>query len=143
MSPSRLHQAREEALQVIDAQSDSDLRMVIVFNSTAEILQSYTSDRGLLRRAVEKGVVQTQRPTRIEEALGLAESLANPSRSTENEAARPAEEEPGKERTYVNAEGIKTELHLFSDGRFPDVPSSASAISMCSTTPSAGRGRRM
>src|SRR5947208_8429316 len=69
VTPSRLHRAREEALQVIDAQSDSDFGMVIVFNSTAEILQSYTSDRGLLRRAVEKGVVQTQRPTRIEEAL--------------------------------------------------------------------------
>src|SRR5207244_1060208 len=30
--------------------------------------------------------------------------------------------EPGKERTYVSAEGVPTEVHLYSDGRFPDLP---------------------
>ena len=51
--------------------------MVIEFNSRAAILQPYTNDRNLLRQAVE-GIRQTNRPTRIEEALALAESLANP-----------------------------------------------------------------
>ena len=32
------------------------------------------------------------------------------------------DEEPGKERTYVSNEGISTEVHLYSDGRFPTVP---------------------
>jgi hypothetical protein len=121
VSPSRLHLAKQEALQEIDAATDNDFGMVIQFNSSAEILQSYTNNRGQLRSAVER-IEQTQRPTRIEEALTLADSLANPSRSTDDASVRPANVEPGKERTYVAAEGIATEVHVFSDGRFPDLP---------------------
>ncbi len=122
ITPSRLHWARQEALKEIDAATDNDYGMVIVFNSSAQILQSYTNNRGQLRSAVEK-IEQTQRSTRIEEALSLADSLANPNRSADDASVRPANVEPGKERTYVAAEGIKdTEVHLFSDGRFPDLP---------------------
>ncbi len=121
VSPSRLHWAKQEALKEIDAATDADFGMVIVFNASAEILQSYTNDRGRLRLAVEK-IEQTQRPTRIEEALSLADSLANPNRSADDASVRPADVEPGKERTYVAPEGITTEVHLFSDGRFPEMP---------------------
>jgi Aerotolerance regulator N-terminal/von Willebrand factor type A domain len=125
-APSRLHWAKEQALREIDAASDDDVGMVIVFNSKATTLQAYTSDRARLREAV-KSIEQTQRPTRIEEALSLADSLANPLRSTEDVASRPEAEEPGKERTYVQPQGIETEVHLFSDGRFPDLSESALA----------------
>src|SRR5262249_9293828 len=81
----------------------------------------YTNNRGQLRSAVER-IEPTQRPTRIEEALSLADSLANPKRSADDASVRPAGVEPGKERTYVAAEGIGTEVHLFSDGRVPDMP---------------------
>src|SRR5262245_17099675 len=121
VTPSRLEWAKQEALKEIDAATDSDFGMVIVFNSTAEIRQSYTNNRGALRLAVQD-VQQTQRPTRIEEALSLADSLANPARSTDDASVRPAGVEPGKERTYVAAEGVPTEIHLFSDGRFADLP---------------------
>jgi hypothetical protein len=122
VSPSRLHWAKQEALKEIDAASDSDIGMVIVFNSSAEIRQSYTNNRGQLRSAVER-IEQTQRPTQIEEAFSLADSLANPKGSADDTSVRPADVEPGKERTYVAAEGIKnTEVHLFSDGRFRDMP---------------------
>jgi hypothetical protein len=123
---SRLEWACQEALKEIDAASDDDFGMVIVFNSKATTLQTYTGNRARLRDAV-RGIRQTQRPTRIEEALTLADSLANPLRSTEDVASRPEDEEPGKERTYVRPEGIPTELHLFSDGRFPDLSESALA----------------
>ena len=121
VAPNRLHWAKQEALKEIDAATDSDVGMVLVFNSSAEILQSFTNNRGQLRTAVER-IEQTQRPTRIEEALSLAASLANPSRSADDSSVRPANPEPGKERTYVAPEGIATEVHLFSDGRFPDTP---------------------
>src|SRR5262249_31580131 len=98
--------------------------MIIEFNSNAEIKQSFTNNKGELRSALQS-IEQTQRPTRIEEALSLAASLANPSRSTDDTASRPANVEPGKERTYVAAEGIPTDVHLYSDGRFPDVPNFA------------------
>src|SRR5438445_9380675 len=83
ISPSRLHWAKQEALKEIDASTDNDYGMVIVFNSSAEIFQSYTNNRGQLRSAVEK-IEQTERPTRIEEALSLADSLANPNRSSDD-----------------------------------------------------------
>ena len=117
---SRLETAKEDALREIDAHTDNDMGMVIAFNSRASILQPYTSDRALLRAAVAK-IAATQRPTRIDEALRLADSLANPLRSTDDNAVRPANEDPAQARTYVPAEGIAAEVHLFSDGRFPDV----------------------
>src|SRR5262249_28526096 len=104
VAPSRLHEAKRLALQEIDSHADDDVGMVIVFSSNAEILQSYTSDKGLLRAAVDK-IEQTQRLTRIDDALSLADSLANPHRTTDDVAVRPEGVEPGKERTYVPAEG--------------------------------------
>jgi hypothetical protein len=121
VDPSRLHWAKAEALKEIDAAGDDDYGMVIVFNSSAAILQSYTNNRGQLRSAVEQ-IEQTQRLTRIEEALSLADSLANPMRSGEDRSVQPANTEPGQAKTYVSPQGISTDVHLFSDGRFPDMP---------------------
>lgn len=126
VEPNRLEAAKKEALKVIDAATDDDFGMVIAFNSSAQILQSYTGNRTLLRQAV-RDIQPTQRATRIEEALNLADSLANPLRSTENAAVAPDNAEAGKEKTYVTPEGIHTEVHLFSDGRFPDLPEGALA----------------
>lgn len=119
--PSRLEWAKQEALKEIDAATDNDFGMVLEFNSSAEIKQSYTNNRNLLRDAV-KHIEATQRTTRIDEALSLADSRANPVRSTEDVASRPTGAEPGKERTYVPTEGLSTEVHLYSDGRFAEVP---------------------
>jgi hypothetical protein len=120
VSPSRLEAAKKQALDEIDAHTDNDTGMLIVFNSSAETVQPYTRDRSLLRSKV-KAIQPTQRATRLEEALILAAGLANPARSTDDAASRPAGEDPAKARTYVASEGIPTEVFLFSDGRFPDV----------------------
>jgi hypothetical protein len=124
VKPSRLHAAKEEALKIIADAGDNDYGMVIAFNSKAVTLQSFTNNKAKLMSAV-KGIEQTQRPTRIEEAINLADSLANQSRSTEDLATRPEQEEPGKERTFVPPQGTPTELHLFSDGRFPNLSETA------------------
>jgi len=63
--------AKLEALKEINSASDRDSGMVIVFNSKATTLQTYTNDKEKLREAVA-GIQQSQRPTRIEEALALA-----------------------------------------------------------------------
>ncbi|MFO0925473.1 MAG: VWA domain-containing protein [Gemmataceae bacterium] len=118
---SRLEVARTAALAEIDARPDGDTGMVIEFNARAAILQPYTHDRGLLRAAVRR-IRQTQRPTRLDEALALADGLANPSRTADDELVRPAGEDPAKARTYVAAEGVAADVHLYSDGRFPDLP---------------------
>ncbi|WP_168219414.1 vWA domain-containing protein [Limnoglobus roseus] len=118
VAPTRLAWAKQQALREIDAATDDDTGMLIVFNSTAETAQSYTNNRGELRTAVER-IEPTQKPTRIEEALSLAASLANPVKSTENEATIPGAVVPGKERQYVPTEGVPADVHVFSDGRFP------------------------
>ena len=117
--PSRLDWAKEEALKEIDAAGEDDYGMVMVFNSKATTLQTYTNNRGKLREAI-RGIEQTQRPTRIEEVLSLAESLANPVRSTEDTAAQPVDNVPaGQERTMVPTDNkYSAAVHLFSDGRF-------------------------
>ena len=70
-----------------------------------------------LRDAV-RSIEQTQRPTRIEEALALAESLANPVRSTEDLSMQPDDVPADQQRTMVQARGISTVVHVYSDGRF-------------------------
>jgi hypothetical protein len=111
VAPSRLDVAKREALAEIDAHPDSDYGMIIVFNATAEILQSYTSNRDQLRRRVSE-IAQTERLTRIDDALSLADSLANPNRPTDADSGKvPA----------TATEGNPTRVHLYSDGGFPDV----------------------
>src|SRR4029079_19054262 len=97
MGQSRLEWAKAEASKEIDAAGDDDIGMLIVFNSRAEIRQSYTANRSLLRERVRE-IEPTQRPTQIEEALNLADSLANQRVSAENEAVKPAEGEARKAR---------------------------------------------
>jgi hypothetical protein len=118
--PTRLEWAKAEAVKVIDSAADGDPGMLIVFNSTAEIRQSYTNNKEELKAAV-RAVGPTEFPTRIDEALALAASRANPNRSTENAAVAPQNPEPGKERTYYSPDGFEADVYLLSDGRFPPV----------------------
>jgi hypothetical protein len=120
VEPSRLEWAKAEAIKEIDAAGDDDIGMLIVFNSRAEIRQSYTPNRAVLRQRV-RDVEPTQRPTAIEEALNLADSLANQRVSAENESVK--QTGPGGESlVFAGVEGVKAEVHLYSDGRFPDAP---------------------
>ena len=96
VAPNRLEWSKLEALKEIDGAGDGDFGMVIVFNSKATTLQAYTNNRGKLRDAV-RSIEPTHRITRIDEALALAESLANPVRSTEDASMQP-ENVPGRNR---------------------------------------------
>ena len=118
VGPNRLEWAKQEALKEIDAAGDNDHGMVIAFNSKAQTLQAYTNNRAKLRDAV-KSIEPTHRPTRIDEALTLADSLANPARSTEEAAVEPADMKPEQRRSMPGqGEGIEATVHLYSDGRF-------------------------
>jgi hypothetical protein len=122
--PSRLTWAKLEALKEIAAANVHDYGMVIVFNSKATTLQTYTNDKEKLREAVAS-IQATQRPTRIEEALALADSLANPMRSTEDTSVQPTDVEEDQKRTFVQARGISTVVHIYSDGRFAKLSEAA------------------
>lgn len=88
-SPSRFEKARSEALKLIDALQDNDQMVVLQVGALTEVRQSATSEKAALRRAIQAATV-TDAPTRLQEALKLAETLI---RNT------PA-----------------SEIHLFSDG---------------------------
>ncbi|MBI1830858.1 MAG: VWA domain-containing protein, partial [Planctomycetes bacterium] len=126
VAPNRLEWAKLEAIKEIDAASDNDFGMVIVFNSKATTLQAYTNDREKLRDAV-RSIAATERPSRIEEALMLAASLANPVRSTEDLSMQPADVPDDQKRTMVQARGISTVVHVYSDGRFAKLSEPAAA----------------
>jgi hypothetical protein len=126
VAPDRLGWAKLEAFKEIAAAGDHDYGMVIVFNSKATTLQTYTNDKEKLREAVAN-IQQSQRPTRIEEALTLAESLANPVRSTEDTASQPEDVPEDQKRTMVQARGVSTVVHLYSDGRFAKISEAALA----------------
>ncbi|HVS36526.1 MAG TPA: VWA domain-containing protein, partial [Gemmataceae bacterium] len=118
----RLDAAKDAALQTINAHGQGDVGMVIEFNSGAQVRQKYTTKIDDLRNAVAS-IKQTNRTTHLQDALNLADALANPARSTANQAVTPQDSDPGKARTYVDIklDSVAAEVHLFSDGRFTDV----------------------
>src|SRR5256886_10740401 len=91
-TPSRFEKARAEALKLVNSLRDTDRMVVLLAAAVTEVKQSETSEKTLLRRALESCQV-TASPTRLVEALKMAESLT-------------------RDKTGA-------EVHLFSDGAAP------------------------
>jgi len=91
-TPSRFEKARAEALKLVTSLRDTDRMVVLLAAAVTEVKQSETSAKTLLRRALELCQV-TDSPTRLVEALKMAESLT-------------------RDKTGA-------EVHLFSDGAAP------------------------
>src|SRR5436190_16978250 len=89
---SRFEKARAEALKLVNSLRDTDRMVVLLAAAVTEVKQSETSEKTLLRRALESCQV-TDSPTRLVEALKMAESLT-------------------RDKTGA-------EVHLFSDGAAP------------------------
>jgi len=107
---SRLETAKERIGQRIEAMTDEDTAMLITFSDRAEVLQSFTSDRGRLRTALDR-VRATNRPTDVQGALRAADGLANPRRSSEL----------GDVNDVQVADAMPATLMLYSDGGFDAV----------------------
>lgn len=103
LSPSRLEEAKRQALAEVDQMASGEVGMVIAFSDVAEVRQSFTDSRADLRRAIE-GIRPSGRPTSVSEALRVASGLANPSTSGDVDVSQPAA------------------LYIFSDGNFAPVP---------------------
>jgi hypothetical protein len=102
----RLELAKAEARKVVDAMNASDLAMIISFNDRAKVEASYTSNKSVLRGAIER-VAASEGSTSPREALEVAAGLANPSRQFE-------------EGTVATAE-VPPKLVMLTDGGFDDV----------------------
>jgi hypothetical protein len=93
-SPSRFEKARAGALALVDGLKDQEEMLVLLAAGNTEVKQSATSSKVALRRAIENCRV-TDSPTRLTEALKLADTLVKD------------KHEP--------------EIHLFSDGAAGDL----------------------
>jgi Ca-activated chloride channel homolog len=81
-APSRFERARGEALRLVDNLRSSDQMVVLQADAGARVLQSATSDKGQLRRALQ-GARVTDSSTRLIEALKMADSLTRDNRMAE------------------------------------------------------------
>lgn len=72
--PTRFESAKVEALKLVDGLRDRDQMVVVLAGAFTEVRQSPTSLKSALRRAIEACSV-TDAPTRLADALKLAETL--------------------------------------------------------------------
>lgn len=107
---SRFEDARDQVRRMIDQMEPDDKAMLIGFSDASRVVQSYTSNKSQLRRRLA-GLTQTQRTTDVREALMAASALANPGRTSSREDARDVQV----------ADAVEAQLHIFSDGGFPNV----------------------
>ena len=104
----RLKLAKEKVDAMISRMEADDKGMLISFSDSSRILQSYTSNKSQLRKRLQD-IKQSQRATNIKEALVASSALANPGR-TSTEAG-----------DVQVADAIEAQLHVFTDGGFPNV----------------------
>jgi len=110
VEPSRLAEAKRQAVDLIDQMESGDVGMVVSFNEAARVEQSFTDNRRQLRRAVD-AIQPSVRSTSLAEALKVASGLANPPRISD----------PENELDFQVAEPQPATLVILSDGKFEEV----------------------
>ncbi len=101
---SRLDEARQKAREIIDAMPRDARAAIIAFDASAEVVQSFSTDRAMLRRAVDS-ITPTDGPTRLQTALQLADAAM---------AIDPAQLRAGTQAA---------DIYILSDGRVRDADS--------------------
>lgn len=118
---SRLTQAKKDALDLVDSlreggllsQGESDKAMVIAFDTSATVIQSFTSDKQSLRNAIN-AVLPGEAPTSLDMAVKLAQA---------NAPSKPNIDNDGSVSGTTGVSSIPLTIHLFSDGKIPDAAS--------------------
>jgi hypothetical protein len=111
-APSRLDQAKRQAIALVDQMDAGSAAMVISFSNVAKVEQPFTDNRRQLRSKIEQ-IEQTNRPSDLGEALRAAAGLANPGQSGD----------PNNPVDIKTAEAQPAMLYILSDGGFASVPS--------------------
>jgi len=123
----RLEAAKEQAIKLVDSlrepgvfdRESGDQAMLIVFDTSAKAVQTFTADKDVLKNAI-RAVTPTDAPTLVDEAFRLARAQA-PRRFK-------VEKQPdGTESTSELPLGAVGTIHLFSDGRLPDAEKAQSS----------------
>ncbi len=109
VSPTRLAEAKRQAISLIDQMKSGDAAMVISFSTAAKVEQPFTDNRNLLRTRLDL-IEQTNHPSDMSEALRAASGLANPGQT-------------GVAGEDTNAaEAMPATMYIFSDGGFASIP---------------------
>ena len=111
VKPTRLDEAKRQAIAMIEQMKPENAAMVISFSNVAKVEQAFTNNRRDLRRKVEL-IEQTKRPSELSEALRAAAGLANPG----------AGGDPNNPEDIHAAEAMPATLYILSDGGFASVP---------------------
>lgn len=105
----RLDEAKRKISQTIERMKPGDSAMLIAFSNRAQVIQSYTRNKSLLKKKLES-VEQTERGTDLTEALTAASGLANPGRTS-------------TEETDIQvADSLPAKLLIYSDGGVNEIP---------------------
>lgn len=107
----RLDEAKKRIEALIDDMQSNDAAMIISFSDHANVVQSYTNNRNLLKRKLA-ALKPTNRITKLDEALRAAAGLANPPQSFEE----------GNPAALQLAQAMNATLYIFSDGGFETRP---------------------
>jgi von Willebrand factor type A domain len=107
----RLDEAKQQAIGLIEQMEQGSAAMVISFSNVAKVEQPFTDNRRVLRPKVEL-IEQTNRPSDLSEALRAASGLANPGQSGD----------PNNPIDIKTAEAQPAALYILSDGGFASVP---------------------
>ncbi len=110
IQPTRLENAKQQLLELIDQQlKPGSAAMIISFSDRAIVEQPFTDNRRLLKRRVN-AIQATQRPSDLDEALRVAAGLANPGRTASDAT------------DVAAADALPAGLMIFSDGRYRTEP---------------------
>ncbi|MDX9910394.1 MAG: VWA domain-containing protein [Phycisphaerales bacterium] len=124
----RLAKAKREAIELVkslregsvlgrlSSGSAGDEAMVIVFDTAAEVLQPFTSDKAALERAIDS-ITLVDAPSRVAQAMGLAKANA---RGGSASGESPAQDTPSDADGEAASSERSATIHLWSDGALPD-----------------------
>ncbi len=82
VAPTRFAAAQTKALELVDALRDSDQMVIVVAGAQTAVVQSPTSEKAVLRRAI-RSIEVTDGPTEMMEALELSKNLVKDHPSSE------------------------------------------------------------
>ena len=108
---SRLEESKKQIYTLIDRMKSSDAAMVISFSDVAQVVQSYTTRKAMLKRKVQL-IAQTERGSDMNEALLNASGLANPGRTSDRNS----------ETDVQVADSVPAKMFVFSDGAVKKIP---------------------
>jgi hypothetical protein len=124
---SRLEAAKKQAIAFVDSLKEPTLfddkaqeAMVVAFDTGAEVRQSFTSNKALLKQAINS-IEATESPSGLTRTFEIASAYTGTKKFEDQISEGPTDPATGKRQAFgFRPTGPGATLHIFSDGRLPD-----------------------